>query len=139
MDRLHKRTGSTEKKRQSGMSHTTLGDGQESTVLGGSRGGDTASNGLSPDDEDEEDGGRKIFVNIPLPADMKDEEGHPITVYTRNKIRTAKYTALSFIPKNLWFQFHNLANIFFLFMVILIVSLARAVGPTACTRCLRAV
>ncbi|KAJ1335621.1 phospholipid-translocating ATPase [Microdochium nivale] len=121
MDRLHKRTGSTEKKRQSGMSHTTLGDGQESTVLGGSRGGDTASNGLNPADEDAEDGGRKIFVNIPLPADMKDEEGHPITVYTRNKIRTAKYTALSFIPKNLWFQFHNLANIFFLFMVILII------------------
>jgi len=120
IDRLHKRTASTEKKRQSGMSHTTLGDGQESTVVGGSRGEDSASQ--NPDTEAEEDNGRRIFFNKPLPDDMKDEEGHPIAVYTRNKIRTAKYTPLSFVPKNLWFQFHNLANIFFLFMVILIVS-----------------
>lgn len=119
IDRLHKRTASTEKKRQSGMSHTTLGDGQESTVVGGSRGEDSASQ--NPDTEAEEDNGRRIFFNKPLPDDMKDEEGHPIAVYTRNKIRTAKYTPLSFVPKNLWFQFHNLANIFFLFMVILII------------------
>lgn len=131
IDRLHKRTGSTEKKRQSGMSHTTLGDGQESTVLGGSRAEDAASQ--SPDTEPEEDSGRRIFFNKPLPDDMKDEEGHPIAVYTRNKIRTAKYTPLSFVPKNLWFQFHNLANIFFLFMVILIVScLHRLDCPIAC-------
>lgn len=67
-------------------------------------------------------GPRKVFFNQPLPADLVDENGHPTTHYTRNKIRTAKYTPLSFIPKNLWFQFHNIANVFFLFLVILNVS-----------------
>jgi len=66
--------------------------------------------------------GRTIYFNIPLPASDKDEEGHPIVTYTRNKIRTAKYTPLSFVPKNLWFQFHNIANIYFLFIIILCVS-----------------
>lgn len=63
--------------------------------------------------------GRTIWFNIPLPDDAKTEQGLPKTTYARNKIRTAKYTALSFIPKNLWFQFHNIANIYFLFVIIL--------------------
>jgi phospholipid-translocating ATPase len=66
--------------------------------------------------------GRTIYFNQPLPAEAKNEEGYPVAVYSRNKIRTAKYTPLSFIPKNLWFQFHNIANIYFLFIVILCVS-----------------
>jgi phospholipid-translocating ATPase len=85
-------------------------------------------------DQDEQDGeengsdngeeavNRTLYFNVPLPDDLLDEEGLPITNYTRNKIRTSKYTPLSFLPKNLWFQFHNIANIFFLFMVILVVS-----------------
>ena len=53
----------------------------------------------------------------------------PLYHYARNKVRTAKYTALSFIPKNLWLQFHNIANIFFLIIVILNVSIpARVLG-----------
>ncbi|EMR71793.1 putative phospholipid-translocating p-type atpase domain-containing protein [Eutypa lata UCREL1] len=67
-----------------------------------------------------DDQGRTLFFNQPLPPEFKDEEGNPINSYARNKIRTAKYTPLSFIPKNLWFQFHNVANIFFLFLVILV-------------------
>lgn len=70
--------------------------------------------------------GRTIYFNIPLPDDAKDEEGHPITVFPRNKIRTAKYTPLSFIPKDLWFQFHNIANVYFLFIIILCVSRAHS-------------
>ena len=69
---------------------------------------------------------RKIFFNIPLPDNMKDEQGHPLAQYGRNKIRTAKYTALSFIPKNLFFQFHNIANMYFFFIIILSVSLFSA-------------
>lgn len=65
---------------------------------------------------------RTLYFNQPLPAEMQDEEGFPLLSYPRNKIRTSKYTPLSFIPKNLWFQFHNIANIFFLFMIILVVS-----------------
>ena len=70
----------------------------------------------------EESQGRKIYVNEPLPPDAKTEDGHIKAVYSRNKIRTAKYTALSFVPKNLWFQMHNIANIYFVFIVILEVS-----------------
>jgi phospholipid-translocating ATPase len=56
---------------------------------------------------------------VPLPQAERDEEGHPLAHYARNKIRTAKYTPLSFIPKNLWLQFHNIANGYFLFIIIL--------------------
>lgn len=66
--------------------------------------------------------GRRIFFNQALPDDARDEEGLPVTQFVRNKIRTAKYTPLSFVPKNLWFQFHNIANIYFLFIIILSVS-----------------
>ncbi|KAL5628019.1 hypothetical protein BROUX41_002767 [Berkeleyomyces rouxiae] len=76
------------------------------------------------DDESTEDGesssGRCLYFNLPLPDDLRDDEGHPAQQFPRNKVRTAKYTPLSFIPKNLYFQFHNVANIFFLFMVILV-------------------
>ncbi|KAL2758570.1 hypothetical protein ACRALDRAFT_2101016 [Sodiomyces alcalophilus JCM 7366] len=73
-----------------------------------------------PDHPDHHGVGRKLFVNLPLPPDLLDEDGIPSQQFARNKIRTAKYTPLSFIPKNLWFQFHNIANIFFLFVVILV-------------------
>ena len=36
-----------------------------------------------------------------------------------NSIRTTKYTAFNFVLKNLWEQFHRLANIYFLFVVLL--------------------
>ena len=65
---------------------------------------------------------RTIYVNQPLPPHALDEEGRPLHVFKRNKIRTAKYTPLSFIPKNLWFQLHNVANIYFIFIVVLGVS-----------------
>jgi phospholipid-translocating ATPase len=78
-----------------------------------------------PEVVDDEGGeGRTIYFNMPLPADAKDEEGNPLITYPRNKVRTAKYSALSFVPKNLWFQFHNIANIYFLFIIILSVCLA---------------
>ncbi|KAK0288026.1 phospholipid transporting ATPase [Friedmanniomyces endolithicus] len=63
--------------------------------------------------------GRVIYFNIPLPDHQKDDEGRPLQHFKRNKVRTAKYTPLSFVPKNLWFQFHNIANIFFLAIIIL--------------------
>lgn len=71
--------------------------------------------------EDENDS-RTLFFNVPLPNNLIDAEGHPTVKFIRNKIRTAKYTPLSFVPKNLWFQFHNIANVFFLFLIILGVS-----------------
>ncbi|CCF55679.1 hypothetical protein KAFR_0A02410 [Kazachstania africana CBS 2517] len=62
---------------------------------------------------------RTIYFNLPLPDDMIDEDGLPIAQYSRNKIRTTKYTPLTFLPRNIFLQFNNLANIFFLILVIL--------------------
>lgn len=64
---------------------------------------------------------RTIVFNRPLPESMIDPEtGHPIIEYPRNKIRTTKYTPLSFLPKNIFNQFfHNIANIYFLALIIL--------------------
>uniref|UniRef100_A0A8C1UB06 Phospholipid-transporting ATPase n=1 Tax=Cyprinus carpio TaxID=7962 RepID=A0A8C1UB06_CYPCA len=36
--------------------------------------------------------------------------------YSRNKVRTTKYTFLSFIPKNLFEQLHRFANVYFIFL-----------------------
>lgn len=51
-----------------------------------------------------------------------------------NVVHTTKYTILTFIPKNLWEQFHRWANIFFVFIVILnfipaVQAIAVAVAP----------
>ncbi|SCU90430.1 LADA_0F04016g1_1 [Lachancea dasiensis] len=81
--------------------------------------GDNSSNS-----DDLEDGNRAselrfIYYNTPLPEQYLDEEGKPIIEYPRNKIRTTKYTALTFFPKNLYLQFQNVANVYFLIMIIL--------------------
>ena len=39
--------------------------------------------------------------------------------YCNNKIKTTKYTIFTFVPKNLFEQFHRAANCYFLFMTIL--------------------
>jgi phospholipid-translocating ATPase len=74
------------------------------------------------------EGPRKIFFNIPLPIEALNEHGKPAARFGRNKIRTAKYTPLSFLPKNLFHQFHNIANIYFFFLIILGVSFIRSEG-----------
>lgn len=96
------------------------GPSQEKNRLSGGTDVESAPGGAIGEQDGEEQGaGRKVFFNLPLPADMRDEEGHPTAQYVRNKIRTAKYTPISFIPKNLYFQFHNVANIYFFFIIIL--------------------
>ncbi|RLV95122.1 Phospholipid-transporting ATPase DNF1 [Spathaspora sp. JA1] len=64
---------------------------------------------------------RTIVFNRPLPPDYIDpESGKTTKDYPRNKIRTTKYTPLSFLPKNISHQFlHNIANVYFLFLIIL--------------------
>lgn len=36
-----------------------------------------------------------------------------------NRLKTTKYTLLSFLPKNLFEQFHRLANVYFVFIALL--------------------
>ncbi|KAI8331175.1 hypothetical protein BC941DRAFT_475063 [Chlamydoabsidia padenii] len=64
---------------------------------------------------------RNIYVNMEPPAFAKEElmDQPSNRHYTNNRIRTSKYTPLSFIPKNLFEQFRNVANLYFLFLVIL--------------------
>lgn len=70
--------------------------------------------------EQEQESSHRVYFNMPLPDEMIDPETNlPITDYPRNKVRTTKYTPLSFLPKNLYFQFSNVANIYFLFIVVL--------------------
>jgi phospholipid-translocating ATPase len=39
--------------------------------------------------------------------------------FTDNKIKTTKYSFLTFVPKNLFEQFHRFANLYFVFIVVL--------------------
>lgn len=64
-------------------------------------------------------GGRRVFVNIPLPAYDLQKNGKAVNTYISNRIRTSKYTIFSFIPKNLFEQFRRPANMYFLGMAIL--------------------
>jgi phospholipid-translocating ATPase len=113
MDRFHKSTHS-EKKRDSAGAESMMTDPEGQGATGGSE--DGTEKGA------DHDGARNLYFNIPLPPEALDENGHPALRFNRNKIRTAKYTPLSFIPKNLWFQFQNIANDYFLFLIILNVS-----------------
>lgn len=63
---------------------------------------------------------RNIYVNMTLPQSEYDDKGKRIHHrYASNLVRTAKYTPISFVPKNLFEQFRNVANLYFLFLVIL--------------------
>ncbi|EEB07789.1 P-type ATPase [Schizosaccharomyces japonicus yFS275] len=62
---------------------------------------------------------RTLFFNLPLPETEKDDTDQPKMWYPRNKVRTAKYTPINFLPKNIFLQFQNVANLFFLFLVVL--------------------
>ena len=103
LERLQRRTASGERKRVSADGSQTEGFPHE---------------GSAEELEDQDTVQRRIFFNIPLPDNAKDEDGRPLMKFGRNKIRTAKYTPLSFVPKNLYFQFHNIANIYFLFVIV---------------------
>ena len=54
---------------------------------------------------------RKVYVC--------DEARNSAALFCSNKIKTSKYTPLNFIFKNLWFQFHKVANVYFVFCGVL--------------------
>ena len=118
IDRLHHRgSQNSEKKRDSGGADslgTDLDNIQEEP---------SEERQEEPNEDRDNQGPRRVHFNIKLDPEAIDENGHPVQHYRRNKIRTSKYTPISFIPKNLWYQFHNIANIYFLFLIILAVSL----------------
>jgi len=62
---------------------------------------------------------RTLYINLALPNSFLTPKGDPIARFVRNKVRTSKYTIVTFIPKNLFEQFRRAANIYFLALVII--------------------
>ncbi|CAN0908734.1 Phospholipid-transporting ATPase 1 [Linum grandiflorum] len=62
-------------------------------------------------DEEEEDA-RFVYINDPARTNEKCE-------FARNSISTAKYSVFSFLPRNLFEQFHRVAYIYFLIIAVL--------------------
>ncbi|KAG8890252.1 hypothetical protein FRB98_000163 [Tulasnella sp. 332] len=62
---------------------------------------------------------RNVYVNQPLPVEERNPQGDPVVSYVRNKVRTSKYTLLTFLPKNLYQQFQMVSNQYFLILVII--------------------
>lgn len=103
---------SVRRKRASDLSAIGENFGGENTATEG--GEDTRS-----DEHIHASESRTIYVNLPVDKEDLDEDGEMKATYPRNKVRTARYTPLTFVPKNLWYQFHNVANLYFLLLVIL--------------------
>ncbi|KAG8198687.1 hypothetical protein JTE90_015512 [Oedothorax gibbosus] len=61
---------------------------------------------------------RVVHNNATLPENLPPKH-HPHRGYASNRIRTRKYTLLSFVPKNLFEQFHRIANLYFIGIVLL--------------------
>lgn len=63
---------------------------------------------------------RNVYLNIaPTSLQEVDKKGEPLARYPRNKVRTSKYTIITFLPRFLSEQFRRLANVYFLFLVLL--------------------
>ncbi|ORY56739.1 phospholipid-translocating P-type ATPase [Neocallimastix californiae] len=106
---------------------------------------DSESGSLSSYIINEENSSRKVFFNIALPSTALDKYGVPLYQYKKNKLRTSKYTILTFIPGNLYEQFHRIANLFFLSMVIMqafpvfgVVNPVFSAMPLTCVMCVTA-
>ena len=61
---------------------------------------------------------RHVIPNHLLSDDI-DQHQHPNAAFLTNAIKTTKYSMFSFLPRNLYEQFHRFANIYFLFIVLL--------------------
>lgn len=66
----------------------------------------------------EDHGFRQIVPNHTVPSKTP-RKLHPNGKYVGNKIRTTKYTLLTFLPKNLIEQLHRFANLYFIFIQFL--------------------
>lgn len=62
---------------------------------------------------------RTVYVNTEIPPLMRGGDNSVALAYPRNKIRTTKYTPITFLPRNILFQFRKVANTYFLILVIL--------------------
>ncbi|CAN4111326.1 unnamed protein product [Withania somnifera] len=89
----------------------SLGDLGSKAVRYGSRAADSEGYGTSQKEISDEDS-RIVYVSDPEKTNEKFE-------FSGNSIRTAKYSILTFLPRNLFEQFHRVAYIYFLLIAIL--------------------
>jgi phospholipid-transporting ATPase len=85
--------------------------GSTKQVRHGSRGTDSEGFSMSQKEINDEDA-RLVYVNDPLKTNERFE-------FAGNSIRTAKYSVFTFLPRNLFEQFHRVAYIYFLIIAIL--------------------
>uniref|UniRef100_A0A8C9FM32 P-type ATPase N-terminal domain-containing protein n=1 Tax=Pavo cristatus TaxID=9049 RepID=A0A8C9FM32_PAVCR len=64
-------------------------------------------------------GGKTRLVRSSLLPPEAEAEKSKRPALASNRLKTTKYTALSFLPKNLFEQFHRLANVYFVFIALL--------------------
>ncbi|KAJ7949460.1 Phospholipid-transporting ATPase [Quillaja saponaria] len=77
----------------------------------GSKGSDSEALSMSQKEINDEDA-RLIYINDPGKTNERFE-------FTGNSIRTGKYSILTFLPRNLYEQFHRVAYIYFLLIAVL--------------------
>ncbi|XP_023550415.1 phospholipid-transporting ATPase 1-like isoform X1 [Cucurbita pepo subsp. pepo] len=80
-------------------------------VRHGSRGADSEALSISQKEISDEDA-RLIYIDDP-------EKTNQTFEFARNSIRTGKYSILTFLPRNLFEQFHRIAYIYFLVIAVL--------------------
>ena len=72
-----------------------------------------------PRQKNQDGGTDNTWTVIPTSILKSDNSKNDAQKHKNNKIKTTKYTVFSFLPKNLFEQFHRFANIYFLFIVVL--------------------
>lgn len=80
-------------------------------VMLGSRRGDSEVFSASQKEISDEDA-RLVYLNDPAKSNERFE-------FTGNSVHTAKYSLISFIPRNLFEQFHRVAYVYFLIIAVL--------------------
>ena len=73
---------------------------------------------------------RQVYLNASLPRFELKKNGDPKRIYPRNKVRTSKYTPLTFLPRFLYEQFRRIANVYFLILIVLQIRPEFTAGAT---------
>ncbi|KAA8544851.1 hypothetical protein F0562_019635 [Nyssa sinensis] len=89
----------------------SFGDLGSKPVRYGSRGADSEGLSMSQREINDEDA-RVIYINDPGKTNERFE-------FAGNSIRTGKYSIITFLPRNLFEQFHRVAYIYFLVIAVL--------------------
>ncbi|GKU91466.1 hypothetical protein SLEP1_g5336 [Rubroshorea leprosula] len=93
------------------IKEVAFGDSGSRPVRYGSRGAESEALSTSQKEINEEDA-RLVYINDPGKTNERYE-------FAGNSVRTSKYSIVTFLPKNLFEQFHRVAYIYFLVIAVL--------------------